>query len=142
MGSQIWGGGGGPPANAIVKLLPDGSAEVLAGVQDLGTGTRTVRGASKKTIVGLLAACEASGSYGGLNPSTYPEWAGNVLANGGTPRALTAELLQAADRLVFEDTGVNTRGLLLTTALADQVFALSAEMFILAIRIWTRRSTI
>jgi xanthine dehydrogenase YagR molybdenum-binding subunit len=42
MASQIWGGGGGPPANAIVKLLPDGTAEVLVGVQDIGTGTRTV----------------------------------------------------------------------------------------------------
>jgi xanthine dehydrogenase YagR molybdenum-binding subunit len=42
MASQIWGGGGGPPANAMVKLLPDGSVEVLAGVQDLGTGTKTV----------------------------------------------------------------------------------------------------
>lgn len=40
--SQIWGGGGGPPANAMVKLLPDGTAEVLVGVQDLGTGTKTV----------------------------------------------------------------------------------------------------
>lgn len=40
--SQIWGGGGGPPANGIVKLLPDGTAEVLAGVQDIGTGTKTV----------------------------------------------------------------------------------------------------
>jgi xanthine dehydrogenase YagR molybdenum-binding subunit len=39
--SQIWGGGGGPPANAIVKLLPDGTAEVAVGVQDIGTGTRT-----------------------------------------------------------------------------------------------------
>jgi xanthine dehydrogenase YagR molybdenum-binding subunit len=42
MASQIWGGGGGPPANAIVKLLPDGTAEVMVGVQDIGTGTRTV----------------------------------------------------------------------------------------------------
>lgn len=42
MASQIWGGGGGPPANAIIKMLPDGTAEVLAGVQDLGTGTKTV----------------------------------------------------------------------------------------------------
>ncbi len=42
MASQIWGGGGGPPANAIVKLLSDGTAEVLVGVQDIGTGTRTV----------------------------------------------------------------------------------------------------
>jgi xanthine dehydrogenase YagR molybdenum-binding subunit len=42
MASQVWGGGGGPPANAIVKLLPDATAEVLVGVQDIGTGTRTV----------------------------------------------------------------------------------------------------
>lgn len=42
MASQIWGGGGGPPANAIVKLLPDGTAEVMVGVQDIGTGTRTI----------------------------------------------------------------------------------------------------
>jgi len=42
LASQIWGGGGGPPANVMVRLLPDGSAEVLAGVQDLGTGTKTV----------------------------------------------------------------------------------------------------
>ena len=42
MASQIWGGGGGPPANAMVKLLADGTADVMAGVQDLGTGTRTI----------------------------------------------------------------------------------------------------
>lgn len=42
MASQIWSGGGGPPANAIVKVLPDGTVEVLVGVQDIGTGTRTV----------------------------------------------------------------------------------------------------
>jgi xanthine dehydrogenase YagR molybdenum-binding subunit len=42
MASQIWGGGGGPPANAIVKLLPDGTVDVIAGVQDIGTGTKTI----------------------------------------------------------------------------------------------------
>jgi len=42
MASQLWGGGGGPPANAAVKLLPDGTAEVMAGVQDIGTGTKTI----------------------------------------------------------------------------------------------------
>ena len=42
MASQIWGGGGGPPANALVKMLPDGTAEVVCGVQDIGTGTKTV----------------------------------------------------------------------------------------------------
>ncbi|MBF6589230.1 MAG: xanthine dehydrogenase family protein molybdopterin-binding subunit [Ktedonobacterales bacterium] len=42
MASQVWGGDGGPPAQAITKLLPDGSAVVLTGTQDIGTGTRTV----------------------------------------------------------------------------------------------------
>ncbi|HEY7982602.1 MAG TPA: xanthine dehydrogenase family protein molybdopterin-binding subunit [Ktedonobacterales bacterium] len=42
MASQLWGGDGGPPAQAIVKLLPDGSAVVVTGTQDIGTGTRTV----------------------------------------------------------------------------------------------------
>ncbi len=42
MASQLWGGGGGPPAKAVVKLLPDGTAEVAVGVQDLGTGTKTI----------------------------------------------------------------------------------------------------
>ena len=42
MASQVWGGGGGPPANAVAKILPDGGVEVLVGVQDIGTGTRTV----------------------------------------------------------------------------------------------------
>ena len=41
MASQIWWGGGGPPAGAILKLNRDGSARVIAGTQDLGTGTYT-----------------------------------------------------------------------------------------------------
>lgn len=41
MASQIWGGGGGPPAHAIVKLHPDGTAHVLTGTQDIGTGNQT-----------------------------------------------------------------------------------------------------
>ncbi len=42
MAAQIWPTGGGPPAYATVRLNPDGSVDVLAGTQDLGTGTRTV----------------------------------------------------------------------------------------------------
>ncbi len=42
MASQLWGGDGGPPAQAIAKLLPDGTAVILTGTQDIGTGTRTV----------------------------------------------------------------------------------------------------
>jgi len=42
MASQIWGGGGGPPAFAWVKLNKDGSVEVMTASQDIGTGTRTI----------------------------------------------------------------------------------------------------
>lgn len=41
MATQIWWGGGGPPAYANLKLNRDGSVHVIAGTQDLGTGTYT-----------------------------------------------------------------------------------------------------
>ena len=42
MATAIWGGGGGPPGYAIVKLFRDGTASVLSGAQDIGTGSRTI----------------------------------------------------------------------------------------------------
>ena len=36
--SQIWWGGGGPPAHALVRLGSDGVATVVTGTQDIGTG--------------------------------------------------------------------------------------------------------
>ncbi|MBI4317914.1 MAG: xanthine dehydrogenase family protein molybdopterin-binding subunit [Chloroflexi bacterium] len=42
MASQIWGGGGAPPAYAIVRINADGTADLITGTQDIGTGTRTV----------------------------------------------------------------------------------------------------
>lgn len=42
MASQIWSGNGMPPAYAIVKINPDGTAIVITGTQDIGTGTKTV----------------------------------------------------------------------------------------------------
>jgi xanthine dehydrogenase YagR molybdenum-binding subunit len=41
MASQIWSGSGGPPAYALVTLNPDGTATVISGTQDIGTGTKT-----------------------------------------------------------------------------------------------------
>ena len=42
MASLVWGGGGGPPAYASIRINGDGTVEVLTGAQDLGTGARTV----------------------------------------------------------------------------------------------------
>ena len=41
MASQIWDGNGSPPAYALVKLNSDGTATVISGTQDIGTGTKT-----------------------------------------------------------------------------------------------------
>jgi xanthine dehydrogenase YagR molybdenum-binding subunit len=42
MAAQLWPTGGGPPSYAHVRINNDGSIDVLAGTQDLGTGARTV----------------------------------------------------------------------------------------------------
>ncbi len=42
LASQIWWGGGSPPAYATVKINRDGNVQVLCGTQDLGTGTYTI----------------------------------------------------------------------------------------------------
>ena len=39
--TQIWWGGGGPPAHATVRLDAAGHALVQTGIQDIGTGTLT-----------------------------------------------------------------------------------------------------
>jgi CO/xanthine dehydrogenase Mo-binding subunit len=38
---QIWWGGGGPPAHALVRMGHDGVATVVTGSQDIGTGVTT-----------------------------------------------------------------------------------------------------
>ncbi len=76
MATQIWWGGGGPPAYATLKLNRDGSARVLVGSQDLGTGTYTfiAQVASEvleipidniQVILGDTGACPYCGSSGG-----------------------------------------------------------------------------
>ena len=39
--SQIWWGGGGPPAHVAIRLDADARARVVTGIQDIGTGTLT-----------------------------------------------------------------------------------------------------
>ncbi|MBI2939076.1 MAG: xanthine dehydrogenase family protein molybdopterin-binding subunit [Chloroflexi bacterium] len=42
MATATWGGGGGPPAHALVRINSDATVDVLVGTQDIGTGTKTV----------------------------------------------------------------------------------------------------
>lgn len=63
-------------------------------------------GGGDNTLVGYLGgALAATGTYANINRSTYSEWGGNVLANGGTPRALTMDLLSQAEEEIYEASG-------------------------------------
>jgi xanthine dehydrogenase YagR molybdenum-binding subunit len=53
MASQIWWGGGTPPSGCILKLNRDGSARVLAGTQDIGTGTSTFMAMIVAEVLGI-----------------------------------------------------------------------------------------
>ncbi len=85
MASQIWWGGGDPPAYATLKMNRDGSVQVLAGTQDLGTGTYTfiAQVAAEvleipmnrvQVLLGDTAACPYGPSSGGSTtaPSVSP----------------------------------------------------------------------
>jgi hypothetical protein len=69
--------------------------------QDLMTGTG-VDASGNPTIVGLYGGgLVTSGDYAGINIAAYPEWASNIVANGGVPRSLTPDLLALGDAEVF-----------------------------------------
>jgi len=60
--------------------------------------------AGNREMTGFDAIVASSGLLYNIDPSTEPEWTANVMANGGTPRALSEGLMiQMADT-------INTRG--------------------------------
>lgn len=93
-------------ASALTDIVGErlmNSASKVASVinSDLYVGT-----GSSNTIVGLLGgALEATSSYAGIyrtgGSSNYTEWMGNILANGGTSRALTLDLLYQLEANIF-----------------------------------------
>lgn len=106
MASQTWGAGGGPPAYAIVKVNGDGSADVLTGTQDLGTGSRTILaqiaaeslGAKLSDVRIVLGDTERT-------PYTGPSWGSMTTASVGPAVRAAAEdakrqLLEAAEEVL------------------------------------------
>jgi len=90
--AQVWGAGGGPPAYAIVKVNGDGSADVLTGTQDLGTGSRTILsqiaaealGAKLEDVRVVLGDTERT-------PYTGPSWGSMTTASVGPAVRAAAE---------------------------------------------------
>jgi len=83
------------------RLLGCQAQIALSIEKDVLTGTG-VDASGNPTIIGIFGgALSASGSYGGLNPATYSEWASNVVSNGGVLRTLTPDLLAQVDQQIF-----------------------------------------
>ena len=91
--AQVWSTGGGPPAYATVRLNSDGTADVMAGTQDLGTGTRT--------ILAQIAA-EALGHALGAVRAIIGDTASTPYA-GNSWGSMTVASLAPAVRMAAED---------------------------------------
>jgi CO/xanthine dehydrogenase Mo-binding subunit len=84
MASQIWGGGGGPPATAIVKINQDGSINLLTGAADIGTGTRTVMSQICAEELGVpVDRIHVTNADTETTPYTLPSYGSITLASSG-----------------------------------------------------------
>ena len=91
--------------------------------RDALTGTG-VDAKGRPTIVGILPALQASGTYAGISKTTYPEWAGNVIANGGVARPLTPDLMARAEQLTYVARGTSPEMILCTPGIHTRYEAL------------------
>lgn len=83
------------------RILSAGAVIARAIETDALTGTGT-DSAGNPTLIGIFGgALSATGLYGGLNPAAYPEWAANVVSNGGVLRTLQPDLLDQLDANIF-----------------------------------------
>jgi len=84
--TQIWWGGGGPPAHATIRLDADGRALVTTGIQDIGTGTLTTARMVAAEELGL--ALENVVARGGdTGPNVYAPVSGGSMT---TPAVMPA----------------------------------------------------
>jgi xanthine dehydrogenase YagR molybdenum-binding subunit len=106
MAAQVWGAGGGPPAYAIVKINGDGSADVLTGTQDLGTGSRTILAQIAAESLGArLADVRIVLGDTERTPYTGPSWGSMTTASVGPAVRVAAEdalgqLMEAASEIL------------------------------------------
>jgi xanthine dehydrogenase YagR molybdenum-binding subunit len=109
--TQIWWGGGGPPAHATIRLDRDGRALVTTGIQDIGTGTLTTAAVVAAEELGLPV--ERVRVRGG---DTAPNLYGPVAGGSMTTPAVMPAVRSAAGKV--------RRTLL---ALASDVLEISAD---------------
>lgn len=104
MASQIWSGGGTPPAYATVHLNPDGTAIVRIGTQDIGTGTRTIVAQVCAEALGIDVA-DVRVDIGDTDSPYAPISAGSLTVASIAP-AIRLAALDARDQLLDVAAGV------------------------------------
>ncbi len=112
----------GPVAlGQLVGERMDGAFSKICSVinSDLYIGDGT-DGSGNPTIIGLNTSLAATGSYAGLSQGSYSEWAGNVSANAGTPRALTFDLLAALEAQIYNTRGEGPKFLITTPSVVTK----------------------
>jgi xanthine dehydrogenase YagR molybdenum-binding subunit len=121
--TQIWWGGGGPPAHATIRLDADGRALVTTGIQDIGTGTLTSARMVAAEELGL--ALDRVVALGGdTGPNVYAPVSGGSMSTPAVMPAvrsaagkvrrillsLAADVLEiAADDLTVRDGRIRSR---------------------------------
>jgi xanthine dehydrogenase YagR molybdenum-binding subunit len=121
--TQIWWGGGGPPAHATIRLDSDARALVTTGIQDIGTGTLTSARIVAAEELGLpLDRVVARG--GDTGPNVYGPVSGGSMTTPAVMPAvrsaagkvrrillqLAADVLEiAADDLTLRDGRIRSR---------------------------------
>ncbi len=100
LAAQVWPTGGGPPSYATVRINADASIDVLAGTQDLGTGSRTVLAQIAAEAIGAKLT-DVRAIIGDTQSLPY---AGNSWGSMTTPSVGPAVRMAAEDaqRQLFE----------------------------------------
>ena len=84
--------------------------KMFGSVSKLGSviNTALFTGTGSNSILGLLAAngaLDSAGTYATIDRAAQTSWQGNKLANGGTPRAITIDLLRQVVRNILTKSG-------------------------------------
>lgn len=97
--SQIWFGGGGPPAHCTIRIGSDGVATVTTGIQDIGTGTLTTAQIVAAEELGLpLERVLVLG--GDTRPNIYGPAAGGSATTGSAMPAIRAAAIKVRQKLL------------------------------------------
>lgn len=100
--------GTGSPAELGALLAEKMDRAVTRLTQNIGKDIYS--GTGSDSIIGLVAAAGGlmdAGTYAGIDRSVGADapWKGNVIANGGTPRANTIALMRQTKRTVYVESG-------------------------------------